>query len=725
MLSVKTPCLVAIVGPAGVGKTELALQHMGRDIDGFCWYINAQDLESVMRGYNEIAQSLGLPTSNNMSELKQSILDRCSSKLKMLVFDNVESASWWRESGIVLDDSIVYVTSQSSDWTGTAEFIIQLKAFEPESLGAEFLFERCPTSGTFREAADVAIALGGYPLALEQAAAYICNTGESFNGYLQVFQDELRTKIFDEKESKPRSTYPQSLVKSIVLSISRVAKSSSIDLLGLIALLDPSDIDISFLQQLGAEVLVDGNVTTFSRSGINASIAPLLNFSLIKRDGDHISIHRLLQGIVRDHLERPMLLCEDVVAALNRQFIFDETKPETWAVANKLVRHAMSVLLSRADRADLRFSSSQLAEFMTLSSTTLNYLNYKCLSNLSFMLGNKIANFVKAQENGNRILSFEEQFPIKTAVIQFYRYFAIAAELQNESALAETILTNITEETRGIFQSGRKTEASAFIHTTMLYSLAGVLERQGKKTDSKIAMEEADLLIDYLQSLGNQLTPESRYVCAMRMWSQGLNSIEAENFDIAKERFLAGINVLGIAPGNQAYDINLLLIKCRLELGLSSLPQQTQEERLRLARLALTTVDTALDIAPKLVSAIGQKVAVLQRIGLLELDGSMAAPSDQMKETLKVIIAELKGLDSSEVSVAILIGDVFYQFANHYFFNDWDDEFALHLILISHDRLSFAMKNAPSVEVANKGKALRALHEAFERKRIESEKRSE
>ena len=80
------------------------------------------------------------------------------------------------------------ITSQNPHWPGPA---MDVPVLAPD-VAAGFLINR--TGDPDRTAArDLAGMLGGLPLALEQAAAYIQATGMTLAGYLPLFRDRRRT----------------------------------------------------------------------------------------------------------------------------------------------------------------------------------------------------------------------------------------------------------------------------------------------------------------------------------------------------------------------------------------------------------------------------------------------------------------------------------------------------------------------------------------------------
>jgi len=76
---------------------------------------------------------------------------------------------------------------------------------------------------------------------------------------------------------------------------------------------------------------------------LDSTIAGLLWFSLIGRKGEELSVHRLVQAVVRDRLEdaERQAWAAAAVALLNPRFPFDSDDVLTWPVCARLLTHAL------------------------------------------------------------------------------------------------------------------------------------------------------------------------------------------------------------------------------------------------------------------------------------------------------------------------------------------------------------------------------------------------
>jgi hypothetical protein len=76
---------------------------------------------------------------------------------------------------------------------------------------------------------------------------------------------------------------------------------------------------------------------------LDSAIAGLLRFSLIGRQGEDLSVHRLVQAVVRERLEdaERQAWAAAAVGLLNPRFPFDGDDVRTWPVCARLLTHAL------------------------------------------------------------------------------------------------------------------------------------------------------------------------------------------------------------------------------------------------------------------------------------------------------------------------------------------------------------------------------------------------
>jgi tetratricopeptide (TPR) repeat protein len=189
----------------------------------------------------------------------------------------------------------------------------------PDEMGALFLLRRAALMAPDAELSQVSIEerqlatqvtqeLGGLPLALDQAGAYLEATGMSLAQYQQVYQQHRKALL---QERRARMTdHPEPVATTWSLSFERVEEQNkaSADLLRLCAYLAPDAIPENIITQgaphLGP-LLVPVAADPFL---LSQAIEALRVYSLIQRDPrtQTLSVHRLVQAVLHDSMETGM-----------------------------------------------------------------------------------------------------------------------------------------------------------------------------------------------------------------------------------------------------------------------------------------------------------------------------------------------------------------------------------------------------------------------------------
>ncbi|GBQ00160.1 tetratricopeptide repeat protein [Streptomyces spongiicola] len=282
---------VALVGMPGVGKTELAL-HAARKLRAryrLTWWVSAQDGGAVTRGLAALAHHL-LPghrqwrTPADAAAWAMDWLHHHDGWL--LVLDSVETPSDVAAVLARIDRGPVVVTTRwHVDWTECGLAATTVEPL-PAPVGAAWLSGRTgldADDGAHRLAAD----LGGLPLALQQASAYLRAQGLSYEGYQRLLDAEP-----GELLDSPAWTdvYRRNTARSLRLSVDAVAalRPSAVHLLRTACCYAPETIPLGLLAP-------ESQTSLRQRSDIEL----LRSYSLITADGGSVSIHQLLRRLLR------------------------------------------------------------------------------------------------------------------------------------------------------------------------------------------------------------------------------------------------------------------------------------------------------------------------------------------------------------------------------------------------------------------------------------------
>jgi tetratricopeptide (TPR) repeat protein/transcriptional regulator with XRE-family HTH domain len=336
----------AIKGLGGIGKTQIALEYayrsrkLGRYTHTF--WINAANEEAIITSFQALAEQLPSVAGRDEKDQHKLVaallrwLQECPHPW-LLIVDNADDLALVQPYLPVQGQGSILLTTRAHAVAALANAIEvdQMGLME----GTRFLLHRSQrlqvTDEEHNEACNVMIALDGFPLALDQAGAYIEETGCSFADYLQLYEQH-RARLL-ARRGRQAMYYPNSVATTWDLSFQKVeqAHPAAAELLRLCAFLAPDHIPEELLTEAAAQwpPLLQQAVT--DQFTFNELIEALLAFSLVKRLAEEhlLSVHRLVQAVQLDRMEpseQPMW-AERVVRAVNTLFPADPKEEiATW-----------------------------------------------------------------------------------------------------------------------------------------------------------------------------------------------------------------------------------------------------------------------------------------------------------------------------------------------------------------------------------------------------------
>jgi hypothetical protein len=342
----------ALQGLGGVGKTAVATEYAHRyanDYDLVCW-IRADQTPLVRSALAGLATELGLdpPSASGIDLTTSGVLDALRRgephSRWLLIFDNADEPEEllpFIPSGGPGD---VLITSRNNDWNAIVE-TTALDVFErPESI--QFLLKRVPRSLAAADADVLAEALGDLPLALVQAGAVISEGGMAVSEYLRQL-DERITRILGRGSSHE---YPTSMTAAWQISVVKLKQQlpAALELLRCCAFFGPEAIPIDIFK-LGTEETRTGvGALIADPIDLSTAISTLGRYALVRMDGSsvgsYITVHRLVQALLRDELDRDEQndYRQDAHAILAAGAPGNPVDERTWPQYRDLVAHAGS-----------------------------------------------------------------------------------------------------------------------------------------------------------------------------------------------------------------------------------------------------------------------------------------------------------------------------------------------------------------------------------------------
>ncbi|HEV2252303.1 MAG TPA: FxSxx-COOH system tetratricopeptide repeat protein [Streptosporangiaceae bacterium] len=346
------PRVVALHGLGGAGKTSLAIWHAYRHIDQYqvIWQFAADDQATMAAEFAELGWQLAGPdllTAPNPVAQVHGIL-AASPDGWLLVFDNAASHAALRDFLPPAGHGHVIITSQNPTWpAGQAVEVPMLDV----GVAAEFLMNRTDAADT-SVARDLVRELGGLPLALEQAAAYMQATGLSIASYLELF-GERRLELLSRGDL---TGYDKRVTTTWALAFDQLQNApQAAGLLRLLACCASEAIPLGLLLRPRPEL-----AAAFGPQ-VRPLLAPLLDdplaaadalaalhrYSLVSAPVDGaVSVHRLVQAVTLAQLppETEAAWQRAAAALIEAALPHEEKLPANWPAYAALMPHARATL---------------------------------------------------------------------------------------------------------------------------------------------------------------------------------------------------------------------------------------------------------------------------------------------------------------------------------------------------------------------------------------------
>lgn len=335
------PRIQAISGMGGMGKTQTAIEYAYRSIAAYqlILWMRAETRAALVADAVALAEELHLIKKGEQKQdeaikaVKGWLQERTG---WLLILDNIEEFQLLREFLPSSSAGYVLLTTCALS-TGPHIQPVDLDKMEPEE-GALFLLRRARRlhpKGKLEQASpadrsraiEISGLLDGLPLALDQAGAYIEETGCSLSHYANIFQHYHATLLgLRDLSGGMNADHPLSVSSTLSLSLERIkwVNPAALELLQLCAFLHSDAIPEELLRERGADLSPGLQECVRDPLKLDVTIADLRKYALLQRNPEiqTLSLHRLVQMVIRDSMNETAQRqwADRAVQVVNRTF---------------------------------------------------------------------------------------------------------------------------------------------------------------------------------------------------------------------------------------------------------------------------------------------------------------------------------------------------------------------------------------------------------------------
>jgi Tetratricopeptide repeat/Trypsin-like peptidase domain len=336
----------ALVGMGGVGKSQLAIEYAYAKLDqlhlALVWWVRANDPAILVADLAELATQLGLAENETAHPEAADVALRWLRSARvpwLVIYDSALGPDDLGDHLAAGQAGRVVITSRRRGWQGLAHEV-SVGVFDPGT-ATRFLLDASGRDDT-EGAEALAERLGGLPLALSQAVAYLTQTGRSFADYLTQLERNADLLARPTGDAAYENTAAAVLAHSHAAL--QAAEPSAGKLLDLVAYLDSQRIPLTLLEE-------SDDLPGLAPFELDRALSALRAYSLIEIQEGGCGVNRLAQEVTRArHVDRGP--AHEAIALLQARFPADSNDPLTWSACAELLPHVLAAGEHTPDEAD-------------------------------------------------------------------------------------------------------------------------------------------------------------------------------------------------------------------------------------------------------------------------------------------------------------------------------------------------------------------------------------
>jgi len=487
---------LALRGMGGIGKTQIAIEYVYRYHSEYryIFWVRGDTREKMLSDFASLASILELKEQHEQEQ--QLLIEAVRANLRknthwLLIIDNLEDLRYARTILPSAARGHILLTTRTQT-TGNIAKHIDLEIMTLDE-GALFLLRRTKilaqddslegaSNADLQSAKDIASTLDGLPLALDQAGAYIEETGCNLSDYLNRYQSG-RLKLLRKRGSFDFD-HSASVTDTFSYSLEKIEKISptAVELLRFCAFLHPDSIPEELIINGATELGPTLQPVASDPFLLDETLVILRKFSLVRRNANTnaLSIHRLVQAVLQDGMNEKTrrLWAERTVRAVNLA-LPDTGEFSEWHRCQQYIAHVQKCV-SLID--EWKIVSTEAARLLEQTGMYLQ---------IQAQFTQALTYFEQASDMYKRLAEAEPTRSIASHMYLFRHNYYQGKYVQAEQHIRNAL--ELLEQTP---------DAEPLAKATCLEAMAYLCYQQGKYSLAEDSYLEA--LIIYEQSIGLQ-----------------------------------------------------------------------------------------------------------------------------------------------------------------------------------------------------------------------------
>jgi tetratricopeptide (TPR) repeat protein len=348
----------AISGLGGIGKTQIAVEYAYRykqEYRSILW-ASAASYDTLLLDFVAIASVLELTEKQAQDQnITVTAVKRwlATHEKWLLILDNADELEVLNDFLPIGATGHILITTRAQA-TGTLAHALEVQEMDQQE-GMLLLLRRAKvlaSDAPLHQASEkdqakakaIVLAMDGLPLALDQAGAYIEETGCTVASYLEQYQRRQLDLLKRRGNAGIEHREPVATTWSLSFDNIEHLNPMAADLLHLCAFLAPDAIPLEMIAAGARHLGPSLRPIAKDLSLLDEPIAVLRRYSLVRRDPDDntLSMHRLIQAIIKASIKSKTQRqwAQRTIQGVNEAFPI--VNMETWPQCKRYLPHALT-----------------------------------------------------------------------------------------------------------------------------------------------------------------------------------------------------------------------------------------------------------------------------------------------------------------------------------------------------------------------------------------------